>query len=62
LKNPFAYLGRNTKRVLGKRLPTDQLTHVLKSGGWLDLNNARGHLTVHGIHAEFRGTGGAYQS
>ena len=60
LKNPFAYLGSNTKRILGQRLPTEQLTHVLRSQGWLDLNNARGHLTVRGVHTELRGTGDAH--
>lgn len=60
LKNPLAYLGANTKRVHGRALPTDDLRRLLGSGGWLDLDNARGQVSVRGVAVEMRGTGDAH--
>lgn len=59
-KNPFAYLGRNNSRVLGTPLPTQDLQALLSSGGWLNLDNARGHLRVRNVEIEFRGTADAH--
>ena len=62
LKNPLSYLGSNTRRVHGAPLPTKELLGLLASGGWLDLDNARGSLAIGGVHVEFRGTGDAHIS
>lgn len=59
-KNPFAYLGRNRRRVHGAALPTQALRDVLSAGGWLNLDNSRGELSVRGATIELRGTGDAH--
>lgn len=59
-KNPFAYLGANERRSLGKPLPTQDLRGFMVAGGWLDLDNKRGGLHIGGIDVEFRGTGDAH--
>ena len=60
LKNPLAYLGPNTRRVRGRALPTDDLRRLLGSGGWLDLDNARGQVSIGGVAVDLRGTGDAH--
>lgn len=55
-KNPARYLQtRSKKRVIGKRLPTDDLVKGYLDAGWLDLTNQRGTLTVRGVPLEFVG-------
>lgn len=55
-KNPAKYLKtRHHKRVIGKRLPTDDLVKGFVAAGWLDLTNQRGSLTVRGVPLEFVG-------
>lgn len=56
-KNPARYLvphGRG-RRLHGVRLPTDQLVDALTRRGWVDLDNARAHLDVGGLHLSFVG-------
>jgi uncharacterized protein len=60
LKNPLRYLGKNTQRTHGAALPTTELTALMTSNGWLDLDNQRGSLNVDGAWLEFRGTGDAH--
>jgi predicted MPP superfamily phosphohydrolase len=57
LKNPARYLLPNggTKRLLGTRLPTDDLVKGFLGAGWLDLTNRRGMLDVAGSRLEFVG-------
>jgi predicted MPP superfamily phosphohydrolase len=46
-KNPFGYFtGPSRVRHAPARLPTEDLTAGFVARGWLDLNNARGELTV----------------
>lgn len=60
-KNPAAYLSGGTGVDRGgewereKDLPYEQLRSELSRGGWLDLNNARGELTVNGTRIGFTG-------
>jgi predicted MPP superfamily phosphohydrolase len=55
-KNPARYLQTRThKRVIGKRLPTDDLVKGYLDAGWLDLTNQRGSLTVRGLRLDFVG-------
>lgn len=62
LKNPARYLlpkgGR--KRQLGATLPTADLVAGLRAGGWLDLDNRRGRLSIHGTELELRGVDDAH--
>ena len=60
LKNPFSYLGRNTRRSLGAPLPAAELADYLSARGWLDLDNACGQVNLRGITVELRGTGDAH--
>ena len=57
LKNPARYLGRNHRHGVGTSapLPTGDLVAGLTAGGWLDLDNARGALTVAGVRLGFVG-------
>lgn len=57
VKNPFKYLTPDHGSDVGNtpRLPTADLVHGLSSGGWLDLNNRRGTLSVRGLDLEFMG-------
>lgn len=41
--------------------PTEELRRELTGMGWLDLDNARGELTLHGRTLRFRGTGDAHE-
>jgi predicted MPP superfamily phosphohydrolase len=57
LKNPARYLlpGGGTKRVHGKRLPTQDLVDAFRESGWLDLTNRRGTLKLGTSLLEFVG-------
>ncbi len=57
LKNPARYLGRNHRHGVGTSapLPTGDFVAGLTAGGWLDLDNARGALTVAGVRLGFVG-------
>lgn len=61
LRNPATYLGGGTGVDTGgdwgrvKDLPFEELRTRLSSGGWLDLDNARGELTVKGTRIAFTG-------
>jgi len=61
LKSPTAYLTGGTGVDKGgdwereKDLPYERLRSELSRGGWLDLNNARGELTVNGTRIAFTG-------
>jgi predicted MPP superfamily phosphohydrolase len=55
-KNPVRYLlPEDGRRIAGRRLPTDALVEGLTAGGWLDLTNRRGRLTVAGLDLSFVG-------
>jgi predicted MPP superfamily phosphohydrolase len=54
-KNPLKYFRKNHKRVHGEKLPWRDLRDGLTSRGWLDLDNARGELTVDGRRIVFAG-------
>ncbi len=58
-KNPVRYLlpasRRSSTSEKPQTLPTDELVAVLSSGGWLDLDNARGRLEVAGHSLSFVG-------
>jgi predicted MPP superfamily phosphohydrolase len=54
-KNPLKYFKDDHKRVLGEKLPWRDLRDGLVAGGWLDLTNARGELTVDGRRISFAG-------
>jgi uncharacterized protein len=56
-KNPARYLvphGRG-RRIAGVRLPTQQLVDAFCERGWVELDNARAHLDVGGLHLSFVG-------
>ncbi len=61
LKSPTKYLGGGTGVDIGgdwqrpRDLPYERLRSELSVGGWLDLNNARGQLTVNGTRIAFTG-------
>lgn len=56
-KNPALYLTRrrSSKVITGEPLPTSDLVKGFLGGGWLDLTNARGRLTLRGLEFEFAG-------
>jgi uncharacterized protein len=56
-KNPARYLMPNEHRghITGTLLPTDDLVKGLQAGGWLNLTNQRGSLTVRGLRLDFVG-------
>jgi predicted MPP superfamily phosphohydrolase len=57
LKNPARYLFRNggSRRILGHRLPTDDLVKGFLDAGWTDLTNRRTALDAAGTRLEFVG-------
>jgi predicted MPP superfamily phosphohydrolase len=57
VKNPLKYLTPDHASDVGNtpRLPTADLVRGLSSGGWLDLTNRRGSLSVRGLSLEFVG-------
>lgn len=59
-KNPFRYLYRTSsadslKQHSARPLPTNQLTSLLESFGWINLNNARAEMTIKGRKIDFIG-------
>jgi predicted MPP superfamily phosphohydrolase len=56
-KNPARYFlpAGGTRRVHGRRLPTDRLVEGFRSAGWLDLTNRRAELKVGRLRLEFLG-------
>ena len=55
-KNPARYFLRNGgRKILGDRLPTDDLVAGFRAAGWLDLDNARDSLVVRGSRLDFVG-------
>lgn len=59
-KNPFRYLYRTSsadalKQHSARPLHTDQLTSLLESFGWINLNNARAEMTIKGRKIDFIG-------
>jgi predicted MPP superfamily phosphohydrolase len=55
-RNPALYLTRDhARRTTAPPLPTSELVDALTGAGWLDLNNARGALTVAGRELELVG-------
>jgi predicted MPP superfamily phosphohydrolase len=57
LRNPLRYLmpDDGTRYVDGPQLPWREMTAAFRSAGWLDLNNAQGHLVVNGTRIAFTG-------
>jgi uncharacterized protein len=56
-KNPARYLvphGRG-RRIAGVRLHTQRLVDAFRERGWVELDNARAHLDVGGLHLSFVG-------
>jgi predicted MPP superfamily phosphohydrolase len=54
-KNPLKYFKTNHKRVHGDELPWRELRDGMTAGGWLDLTNTAGSLTVDGRRIAFAG-------
>lgn len=56
-KNPVRYLlpRGGGRRIIGTRLPTDDLVRGLTDGGWTDLTNTRAVLDVGGVRLGFTG-------
>ncbi len=56
-KNPARYFlpKGGSRRIVGVRLPTDQLVGGFTRAGWLDLTNRRGELEVSGVRLAFVG-------
>lgn len=57
LRNPLRYLlpDDGTRYVDGPQLPWREMTAAFRSAGWLDLNNAEGHLLINGTRIAFTG-------
>jgi predicted MPP superfamily phosphohydrolase len=58
VKNPLRYLvGDTGSRSMARTidLPWGDLVSGLRAGGWVDLDNARGSLEVHGVRIALRG-------
>lgn len=63
LRNPLHYVWASTAREAEpSAMATEELRGALASGGWLDLNDARGVLSLRGQALELRGTGDAHES
>jgi len=55
-KNPFTYFGGpSLVSAKPRELPTDELRTGLTEAGWLDLNNARGTLSINGLSIALTG-------
>lgn len=61
-RNPLKYLVRSTHGATQphRPLPTSRLRSSFTDAGWIDLNNARATLTVHGVRLDLRGTNDAH--
>jgi predicted MPP superfamily phosphohydrolase len=55
LRNPLRYLLAPSERGTNVQLNTKEFTDGLESGGWLNLNNRGGNLTVNGTQLAFVG-------
>jgi len=64
LRNPLRYVWASTAADADETdgMRPEELRATLASGGWLDLNDARGELTVRGLRLDLRGTGDAHES
>ena len=61
IKNPFSYLMKDHgKRILGDKLPFEELRSGLIKYGWKDLNHHRATLKIKDTTIEFRGTDDAH--
>lgn len=62
--NPLAYLADSTSHhglpEDREQLPTEELRARFASRGWVDLNERKASLDVHGVRLEFRGTDDAH--
>ncbi|MET0764252.1 MAG: metallophosphoesterase, partial [Blastococcus sp.] len=61
-KNPLKYFWPEHKRVHGDELPWRDLRDGMLAGGWLDLTNATGGLTVGGRRIAFAGVDDSHLS
>ncbi|HQD60426.1 MAG TPA: metallophosphoesterase family protein, partial [Propioniciclava tarda] len=63
-RNPISYVWKTSAKEAGEAavMRPDEVREALASGGWLDLNNARGTVDVRGQTIELRGTGDAHES
>jgi predicted MPP superfamily phosphohydrolase len=60
-KNPFSYLQKDDGvRNLGSQLNTEILDRELTKRGWINLNNQRSSITIHGNVIDVRGTDDAH--
>lgn len=57
MKNPLRYFMEHEMPTEHRgELPTQELRDLLTGAGWLDLNNAQGHLESNGLIFAFKGT------
>lgn len=63
-RNPLAYLMPSGPSQHYERppMPIDDLTAVLSSGGWVDLNEHRTRMELQGTTLDFRGTSDAHEN
>jgi len=60
-KNPLSYLQKdNGTRKLGSKLDTETLDQELTKRGWINLNNRRTSILIHGLDIDVRGTDDAH--
>jgi predicted MPP superfamily phosphohydrolase len=60
-KNPFSYLQRDDgTRKLGTKLDSEILDSELTKRGWINLNNRRTSISLHGLTFDVRGTDDAH--
>jgi uncharacterized protein len=65
LRNPLRYVWASTAADAddeANAMRPDDLRATLASGGWLDLNDGRGEMTIRGQRLAMRGTGDAHES
>lgn len=61
IKNPFSYLFKDHgKRVIGNKLPVEELRAGLTSRGWKNLNHHRSTVKIKDTTIELRGTDDAH--
>ncbi len=60
LRNPLSYLLSPSKPQHGHPLDTDRMTKAFELGGWLNLNNRGGELSVSGLRIGFIGLDDAH--
>jgi predicted MPP superfamily phosphohydrolase len=60
-KNPFSYLQKDDgSRKLGSKLDIQKLDRELTHHGWINLNNRRTSISLHGLTIDVRGTDDAH--